>query len=243
MDLVFDIETDDLKATKVHCIVAQNPDTNELFKFPPERVQEGYEFLATADRLIGHNIIGFDIPMIKKFGSVDLSHKPVVDTLVMSRLFNPVREGGHSLDKWGHRLGFQKIEFDDYENYSPLMLKYCTRDVQLNTVLFHHLRNEGRGFTKDSVELEQTIALIMKQQEEKGFKFNVQKAELLLAELRQKMQKAEDEVHEVFKPKLIDVKDVKPKLKKDGTLSKRGLTTEEYEERLETNDTTPFTRR
>ena len=57
MDLVFDIETDDLKATKVHCIVAQNPDTNELFKFPPERLQEGYEFLATADRLIGHNII------------------------------------------------------------------------------------------------------------------------------------------------------------------------------------------
>ena len=107
MDLVFDIETDDLKATKVHCIVAQNPDTNELFKFPPERVQEGYEFLATADRLIGHNIIGFDIPMIKKFGGIDLSKKSLIDTLVMSRLFNPVREGGHSLDKWGHRLGFQ----------------------------------------------------------------------------------------------------------------------------------------
>ena len=243
MDLVFDIETDDLKATKVHCIVAQNPDTNELFKFPPERVQEGYEFLATADRLIGHNIIGFDIPMIKKFGGVDLSKKSLIDTLVMSRLFNPVREGGHSLDKWGHRLGFQKIEFDDYANYSPLMLKYCTRDVQLNTVLFHHLRNEGRGFTKDSVSLEQEVAHIMKQQEEKGFKFDVQKAELLLAELREKMQKAEDEVHEVFKSKLIDIKDVKPKLKKDGTLSKQGLTPDEYEERTETNDITPFTRR
>ena len=195
MDLVFDIETDDLKATKVHCIVAQNPDTNELFKFPPERVQEGYEFLATADRLIGHNIIGFDIPMIKKFGGIDLSRKSLIDTLVMSRLFNPVREGGHSLEKWGHRLGFQKIEFDDYANYSPLMLKYCTRDVQLNTVLFHYLRNEGRGFTKDSIELEQAVAHIMKKQEEKGFKFDVQKAELLLAELREKMQKAEDEVH------------------------------------------------
>ena len=57
------------------------------------------------------------------------------------------------------------------------------------------------------------------------------------------MQKAEDEVHKVFKPKLIDIKDVKPKLKKDGTLSKQGLTPEEYEERTETNDITPFTRR
>ena len=90
MDLVFDIETDDLKATKVHCIVAQNPDTNELFKFPPERVQEGYEFLATADRLIGHNIIGFDIPMIKKFGGIDLSRK----SLIRPGSFSKLREMG-----------------------------------------------------------------------------------------------------------------------------------------------------
>ena len=36
MDLVFDIETDDLKATKVWCIVAQDVDTKEIFKFPPD---------------------------------------------------------------------------------------------------------------------------------------------------------------------------------------------------------------
>ena len=38
MDLVFDIETDDVKATKVHCIVAQNPDSGEIFKFPPNKL-------------------------------------------------------------------------------------------------------------------------------------------------------------------------------------------------------------
>ena len=35
MQLVFDIETDDLKATLVHCIVAQDVETGEIFKFPP----------------------------------------------------------------------------------------------------------------------------------------------------------------------------------------------------------------
>ena len=80
MDLVFDIETDDVKATKVHCIVAQNPESGEIFKFPPNKL-EGYQFLATADRLIGHNIIGFDIPMVHKFSDVDLSDKEVIDTL------------------------------------------------------------------------------------------------------------------------------------------------------------------
>ena len=243
MDLVFDIETDDLKATKIHCLVAQDIDTNQLYKFPPNRLEEGYELLTKANRLIGHNIIGFDIPMVEKFGGVDLSNKPVVDTLVMSRLFNPVREGGHSLETWGYRLGFKKIEFDDYKNYSNEMLTYCTRDVQLNAVLFHKLREEGRGFDKESVKLEQSVAEVIKQQEINGFNFDMQKAELLLAELRQKMQEAEDEVHKEFKPKLVDIKQVTPKKKKDGTLSKVGLTDEEYQNILDTNNFKPFMRR
>ena len=118
MDLVFDIETDDLKATLVHCIVAQDMDTGEIYKYPPSKLSEGYELLANADTLIGHNIIGFDIPMVEKFGGVDLSKIPVIDTLVLSRLFNPNREGGHSLEKWGYKLGYHKIEFSDYLNYA-----------------------------------------------------------------------------------------------------------------------------
>ena len=38
MDLVFDIETDDLKATKIHCIVCQNPESGEIFKFKPDQI-------------------------------------------------------------------------------------------------------------------------------------------------------------------------------------------------------------
>ena len=118
MDLVFDIETDDFQATKVWCIVAQNPETGELFKFTPDELQQGYEFLATADKLIGHNIIGFDIPMVHKFSDVNLSAIPVIDTLVLSRLFNPTREGGHSLENWGYKLGYNRIDVNDYLNYS-----------------------------------------------------------------------------------------------------------------------------
>ena len=242
MDLVFDIETDDLQATKVWCIVAQNPDSGEIFKFPPHKLEEGYKFLTTADRLIGHNIIGFDIPMVQKFGGVDLSNKEVIDTLVLSRLFNPNRDGGHSLESWGFRLGLSKIEFEDYLNYSNEMLDYCVRDVTLNTLVYKNLRNESKGFSKGCIELEQSVAGIIKQQEVNGFKFDMQSALVLLAELREKKQQIEDEVHDTFKPKWVDTKLVTPYIKKDGDLSKRGLTDDEYARCLNTMNYEPFMR-
>ena len=39
--------------------------------------------------------------MLEKLTEVDLKDIPVIDTLVLSRLFNPVRDGGHSLEVWG----------------------------------------------------------------------------------------------------------------------------------------------
>ena len=243
MDLVFDIETDDLHATKVWCIVAQNPDSGEIFKFPPHKLEEGYQFLTTADRLIGHNIIGFDIPLVEKFGGVDLSNKEVIDTLVLSRLFNPTRDGGHSLETWGYRLGLAKIEFEDYLNYSPQMLEYCVRDVQVNTLVYKALRDESKGFSKDSIDLEQSVSKIIKQQEVDGFKFDIQASGILLAELREKKQLIEDEVHNTFKPKWVDDKLVTPYIKKDGNLSKRGMTDDEYQRCLDTNNFNTFMRK
>ena len=242
MQLVFDIETDDLKATKIWCLVAQDVDTGQIYKYSPNNLAKGYELLTKAETLIGHNIIGFDIPMVEKFGGVDLSKIPVIDTLVLSRLFNPTREGGHSLETWGYKLNYKKIEFSDYLNYSKEMLDYCVRDVQLNAVVLKKLREESKGFTKGSIALEQRVAKIIKQQETNGFKFNHVHAELLLADLREKKQAIEDEVHNTFKPKWVDHKLVTPYIKKDGNLSKRGLTDDEYQRCLDTNNFEPFMR-
>ena len=242
MELVFDIETDDLNATKIHCIVAQDVETEKVYTFTPDTLQDGYRFLAKADTLIGHNIIGFDIPMIHKFSDIDLSNIPVIDTLVLSRLFNPNRDGGHSLEKWGYKLGYHKIEFSDYLNYSEDMLNYCIRDVNLNLAVLKELRKESKGFGKESIEMEQKVAGIIKQQEVNGFKFDTKHALSLLAELREKKQAIEDEVHSTFKPKWVDDKLVTPYIKKDGELSKRGLTDDEYARCLNTLDYNPFMR-
>ena len=160
--------------------------------------------------------------MVQKFFDVDLfSGKEILDTLVLSRLFNPTREGGHSLEKWGFKLGFNKINFEDYQNYSDDMLDYCVRDVELNTKVFHELRKEAKGFSKESVKLEHEVAHVMKQQETDGFKFDIKSAQFLLAELRERKQNIEDEVHTTFKPKWIHHKKDTPYIKNDGELSKR----------------------
>jgi DNA polymerase-1 len=229
MDLVFDIETDDVQATKVWCIVAQDTGSSEIYKFAPHQLESGLELLQSAETLIGHNIIGFDIPVIHKLLGVDLSDKKLIDTLVLSRLFNPVREGGHSLEMWGYRLKYSKQDFNDYTNYSKEMMNYCVRDVQLNTLVFEKLKEESKGFSSESIYIEQEVSKILKKQEEDGFLFDRYNAEILLAKLREKMRDAEDQVHKVFKPKLVDVKEVTPYIKKDGSLSKRGLTDEEYD--------------
>jgi len=218
LSLVFDIETDDLKATKLWCIVAQDLDSNKLYRFAPHQLESGLEFLQSADRLVGHNIIGFDIPVIKKLTGVDLSKKKLADTLVLSRLFNPVREGGHSLEMWGYRLNCKKIEFDDYSEYSKEMMDYCVQDVILNTQVYHRLVEESKGFSKESVKLEQGVSLILKDQEHSGFEFDQPRAEDLLASLYKRMNDVEEEVHETFKPKVMKEK-LTPIILKSGKLS------------------------
>ena len=114
-----DIEVNDL--TRIFCLVIIDTDNNNtVYDYKDDNVQLGLDKLMKADKICGHNIIGFDIPMVKKFGGVDLSHKPDVDTLVMSRLFNPVREGGHSLAEWGRKVGHKKPEHEDWSKYSRL---------------------------------------------------------------------------------------------------------------------------
>jgi DNA polymerase I-like protein with 3'-5' exonuclease and polymerase domains len=241
-EIVFDIEANGLQPDKIWCIVAK-PLGKPVVSFGPNAIEEGITFLQSADVLIGHNILGFDMPVINKLHGVDLSNKVIKDTLVMSRLFNPVRENGHSLKTWGYIVGFPKNEQpEDWDDFSDEMLKYCQQDVILNEKVYQRLLKEGENFGEDSIALEHGVAKVLKQQEDNGFEFNQEYAMMLVAQLKERMFEVEKEVQKVFKPKMVDIKKVVPKLKKDGTLSKSGLTAEEYDRLIESGDYKPFMR-
>ena len=239
MKLLFDIETDGLDASVIWCLVIQDVDTNQVWEYSPNEIEDGVSLLSKAEVLAGHNIIGFDIPVLEQLTSFKLGSQRIIDTLVLSRLFNPVREGGHSLGMWGQRLGLAKIEFDQFERYSKEMMEYCKRDVDLNVQVYHALRNESAGFDPKSIEIENESARILKDQESYGFYFDEFKAEMLLALMREKMSETQREVEKVFKPK-IDERYIYRKDNKSGSLAKTGswdnpngkgvrLTPDEYE--------------
>ena len=239
--IVFDIEADGLNPNNVWCIVAKEVD-GKLYTFDNTQIEEGIKFLQEADTLIGHNIIGYDIPVLEKLYNAKFNCK-IEDTLVMSRLFNPIRENGHSLKAWGWRVGMLKQEQpEDFDSYTSEMLEYCIQDVKLNEAVYKFLIKEGSIFSADSIKLEHDVAKIIKQQELNGFFFNTQQAMKLLADLKAKQLQVEDEVHNTFKPKLVDDKLVTPYVKKDGELSKRGLTDEEYDRCIKTQSVEPFMR-
>jgi len=244
--VVFDVETDGLEGNTIHCIVTKVIG-GETRLFPPDKLQEGVDLLASADVLIGHNIIGFDIPVIKKHFNVTLTNH-IEDTLVLSRLVNPVLTGGHSLSNWGYFLYPNNVEKrkaiqpDSWSEYTKEMGAYCIQDVELNTDIYYKLLKDAIVFSQESIDLEHSIAKIIKDQEITGFMLDEKKATILSAKLKSKMAVLEKKVHETFKPKWVDDRLITPKFNKDKSLSKVPKLTDEELIKVTANNYQPFMR-
>ena len=170
--LLFDLESTGLlrRGSTVHCIVMrdmQSADDPIVFDYRPERaVIQGVKQLENANVLIGHNIIGYDIPLLKEQYEFN-PRGEVLDTLVLSRLFYPHiidRDyerrpigmpqrlyGRHSLEAWGYRLkcfkgDFAKSDSNDWSQYTPEMLDYCIQDTAVTLKLFELLQRRMQDY-------------------------------------------------------------------------------------------------
>jgi len=164
MTLVFDLETNGLlhDLTRIHCLAIYDSTTDEIETYNDEKnnrysISEGLGKLLVADTLVGHNIIGFDIPCISKLYNYFTPAARIVDTLLLSRLYHPniynidhkhkwrhmplQLYGRHSLESYGYRLGEYKGEFgktSDWSEWSQEMEDYCAQDVVVTKKLCDH---------------------------------------------------------------------------------------------------------
>ena len=165
--IVFDLETNGLinDATRIHCAALHWCENNITEAFNDEPYGDGtfcikeeapmpanysittaLSWLEVADILIGHNIIGFDIPVIKRLYPWFSPTGIVVDTLLLSHLYHPnlldidrktgkipqKLYGRHSLEAYGYRLGVLKGDYGkdtDWKEWSQEMQDYCVQDV------------------------------------------------------------------------------------------------------------------
>ena len=163
VSLIFDLETDGLLAnvTTIHCLAIYDFKTEETISYNDQGNEEpivrGIQRLADADCIMGHNVIGYDIPVLHKLYPWFADPSTVVDTLLLSRLYHsdmmeldkrqnwkhmPLKlYGRHSLESYGYRLGEFKGSFGkdtDWKDWSQEMEDYCIQDVHVTTKLWNH---------------------------------------------------------------------------------------------------------
>lgn len=156
-----------------------------------------------ADIIVGHNIIGFDAPLLEQLWGVIIPQEKIRDTLILSRLYDPSRKGGHSLETWGETLGFPKGDFDDYDGgFCEEMEEYCEQDVNITVKLYDHLMSKlaSKGFKDPCIDIEHKVAWIVKEQENNGFKLDTELATAIYQVVSARMFAIEHELQEVFQP-------------------------------------------
>ena len=200
--VVLDIETDALDAKVIHCIVSRDIKTNEINEFVQEECYTKFpEWSKTVDTFYMHNGLAFDQPIINKLTQSNIEWNKVIDTLILTQLLNPNIDKGNSLGAWGDRLGFPKeIPPKDFSTYTPHMLEYCNRDVDVTHKLVNYLSKKSSLLSNQSIKLEHKIRALVTQQEKNGFALDEQKAMVLMNSLHDEASRIEQELQEVFKP-------------------------------------------
>ena len=192
MTLLFDIETDGLLLTVskfwVGVTYCKETKKEEVYYDAKELV----EALNKADTIVGHNIIGYDIPALEKLTGLKVTSN-VVDTLVLAKLvyYDVDKSWSHSLDAYGERLGEKKGSYNDWSRYTKEMEEYCKQDVKVTAKLYTHLKRKAVWLPETALQLEQNVQKIVTQQYITGWKIDEKKARelhILLVQEKERTQ-------------------------------------------------------
>jgi len=219
--LVFDIEADGLlpTVTTLHCLVIHDTVTGERARYNDQRnglpsIEEGLRRLEQADSVCGHNIVGYDLPAIKKLYP-KFTLRPdvaIVDTIILSGLAYPdMKErdfaaerkkgawipknlyGRHALEAWGHRVGEYKGDFKGpWGVWTQEMEDYCDQDVTVTIKLAAKL--QALDLSPESIRLEHDVARIIERQTARGFAIDLEAAQKLHAALAKRSLEIETEL-------------------------------------------------
>ncbi len=243
--LVIDIETNEVdfelgnEIDQIHeilCVSVLDIETNEQFTFyerpPSGDAIDGHRgnwhfysdsfinMVFRAHTLVGHNIIGFDLPALEKIFEKRISKDTkIFDTLVASRLCYPDRPGGHKLQEWGVRLGYPKGEVEQWGILNAKLLEYCEQDVRLTRRVYDLMLRETKGLDQ-ALKLEHRTADIMWRQQWRGMAFDIPSAKEFESFLKKELLALDNKILDAAGIKIIPGRDFPIIFKIDGDYRK-----------------------
>lgn len=232
MRVVIDIEANSLvNPTKIWCIVCKDIDTGilKVFRNVTETElgsgrQDFFEFAKGVHLWIGHNILGYDYPVLHSllgFTVTDIT--AFIDTLVISKMVDYSRKG-HSVENYGEEFGLSKISFSDFKRYSQELEDYCIRDVEITHKIYDKYRRFINNPNYDNaVRLEHDFQLIGNQLTANGFAFNSRKATKLLEKVSEELDTLDKDILDAFPPRCVVERTFVPRATLHGTISKTSV--------------------
>lgn len=228
MRIVFDIETNSLKnPTHIWCIVCKDIDTGtvEVFRDLTENLSEKERFCSyfmEASLLVGHNILEFDLPVLSNLlGLPVISIERCLDTLILSRLVNYSRPGGHSIESYGAEYELPKLSSPSFTVPSQELETYCRRDVDINHRIYNtFLPIISNPAWTQSIRLEHSFQLIVNALHNNGFSFDRIRAQRLLEKVTTELGELDEKIREAFPPRLQPIREITPRYTTHGTLHK-----------------------
>lgn len=172
------------------------------------------KLINSCDYNVGHNILGFDIPVIENLVGEVTSYP--LDTLLLCKLmytsdqlYNIDRgiedmpkdiQGGYSLKAYGYRFGDYKIQFEQFDKLTDEMLEYCDQDVNLTYRIFSFLIKQANFPAANVIHLENRVANIIRNQTDNGFYFDIDKAKSLYTNMRFEKLSKDRNLQKIFSP-------------------------------------------
>ena len=215
---VFDIETDGLNPTLIHCLSFSS-------KYEPKGIptintthdyEEMRKFLLNAKVLVGHNIQRYDIPALGKLLGIEIKAK-LVDTLAISWYVYHGRTL-HGLEAWGEDLGVPKPPITDWVGLTPEeYANRCESDVKINYKLLRKawkdllkLYGDEEGVWRliDYLEFKMDCA---REQERSRWRLDVPRCEAGIEDLSVILEQKTEELSKVMPQVKTYTKRVRPK--------------------------------
>jgi DNA polymerase I len=194
--IYLDLEANGLTPDTIWCVVTSENGVSTVHT-TPDTLSEA---LRGSVSVVGHNLIGYDMPVLERLWGITVAPERVLDTLVLSRLYEPSKSGGHSLRNWGECLGFPKGDHTDWTQLSQEMIDYCIRDVEVTEAVHQNLMQNMTCFSTNCIELEHKVQASVQQQEINGWTLDQPLARDLCATFKERMNEIEEELQQKFPP-------------------------------------------